>query len=391
MKVTFEVKELQKRLGELSAIVARKSEEEVYKHVRLFTDEAGAVKITGLDIDSALTVTLPKAKADGPVNFVLLYSRLTELVANTDVAEAAIVDSGKGAQYSTKKGKYIVKGFPVDKFTELPVWQALNDKPAIGGHTLGLPGLKSQISLVDFSVPDSDGKFVTSCIQLESDNSELKLVATDGVQLVFSIVPANLGEFTITLPKPALDLIKRLDGGPTITIIETEGALYFVTELETLMYSRTHAAFPAYQRIIPDVTVAPVTKIGITNIKEFAASLGRARAISRNLNGDKEAKNATVLTVVEGGDTLTVQAGVDESGTDGIVFRNMGDDEIVVTIEGAGNSTRLDIDRILPFIELAEKDITILLKDAQSIVDIHADGGNPIKPTYRLLIMPMRS
>jgi DNA polymerase-3 subunit beta len=384
MKVTFDVPELQKRLSALAAVVGRKAQEPVYRNVRIFTDE-GFVKLTAIDIDNTLTVKLPGAKADGPINFLTEYDKFSKIVQPFTLKEAAIsYENEQVATLTSGKKKYTLKGNPTAQFMELPVVVAIADRPAIGGFTLGLPGLKEQIEQVLFAVPPPDGKFVVPSALLESTADTLRLVTTDGVRLVIASIPANLGEFSFTVPKPALELVQKLDGGSSVTIVETEGVFFFSTELEVLTYSKTHSEFPAYGRVIPAPGSYP-TAITLNEKDPIVRALA-----SMNPVCDDE-KPAVRFSVDENGKVLTLQAVHAESTTKEDVFTNTGFDELDANTVGAASVMKLDIKMLAPFLERATFPITIMAKSESSIVDIHANGGTQDKPTYRFLIMPMRA
>jgi DNA polymerase III subunit beta len=383
-KVTFDVPELQKRLGQLAAIVARKAQEPVYRNVRLFT-EGDFVKLTAIDIDSTLTVKLPGAKADGPINFLLEYERLNSIVQAFKAKEAILTyENEQSAKLSSGRAKLVLGGTPTAQFIELPVVAAIADRPELGGFVLGLPGMKEQIEQVMFAVPPPDGKFVVPSALLESTADSVRLITTDGVRLVIASVPANLGEFSCTIPKPALELVQKLDGGSSITIVDTEGAFFFSTELELLTYSKTHSEFPPYSRVIPAPGTFP-TAITINESEAITAALAVLRPVC-----DKE-KPGVKFSVDENGKVLSLQAVHAEATANADVFTNMGTDELDASVVGTANTMKLDIKLLAPFLERATFPITIFVKSGSSIVDIHANGGTQEKPTYRFLVMPMRA
>lgn len=387
MKITFAVPELQKQLGQLSAVVARKSEEALYGNVRLFTDDAGIVTLQGIDIDATITVKIPSAKADGKVNILLVFTVLNEVVQSLITPEVSIVYKNEQESILTS-GKLRVRlhgAQPVEKFLDLPVVNGIDEKPSLGGYTFGLPGLKEQIDQVDFSVPAPGGKFVVPSALLVSTSDTLSVVATDGIQLATSSVSSNLGEFAFTLPKPALELIKKLAGGTTVTISDTEGAFYIETELELVTYNKTHSEFPPYTRIIPAIGTLP-TCVVITAPFELVSAIRALKSVC----GDKE-KPGVAFSVKEGGNSIALNAVNSVKVSTGDLFTEMGiNREITAAITGPAVTTILDAKRLTGFLERAVFPLTLYIKDGCSILDMHANGGTPEKPTYRFLMMPMR-
>jgi hypothetical protein len=64
-----------------------------------------------------------------------------------------------------------------------------------------------------------------------------------------------------------------------------------------------------------------------------------------------------------------------------------------ITVEGVGDETRvkLDIKLLQPFLERGTFPMVLHLNKPSNAADLHSNGGTPDKPTYRLLIMPMRA
>jgi len=79
MKVTFDAQQLKQRLGQLGSVVARKSQEALYRNIRLFTDAEGVVNLQGIDIDTTMTLKVPSAKFDGlALNLLTEFNKLTK-------------------------------------------------------------------------------------------------------------------------------------------------------------------------------------------------------------------------------------------------------------------------------------------------------------------------
>lgn len=384
MRVTFDVPELKQRLGQLGQVVARKSQEALYRNIRLFTDADGLVSMQGIDIDTTMTLKLAKAKADAAVNVLLEYSILNETVPHlTDKVVFIDIKGETEAVLSSGKFKARLKTFPTTAFTELPLVQGIAEKPEIGGYAFGLPGLKDQIDLVDFAVPAAEGKHVVASALLRATLTDFSVVATDGVVLAISTVPSDLGEFSFTMPKPALELIKKMDGGGKITISDTEGAFFLETETELITYNKTHAEFPHYETIVPKPGAYPVA-LTFKDKAELVSTLTRIKPFCF----DKE--HPAVNFEFDGTDTVSLIAVKEETLATGNVYTDMSTDN--VTVEGTGGAAKikLDIKKVLPFFERATFPVVLKLAGGTKIADIHGNGGTNEKPTYRFLIMPMR-
>lgn len=383
MKFKFDVPELQKRLGQLSAVVARKAQEPLYGNVRLSSDALGAVTLQGIDIDSTMTVKLPGASADGCGTVLLEYKKLNTVVQSIKAKEAFIsFTDEKSASISYAKFKGTMQGSNVGLFEQLAVVQSITEKPELGGFVLGLPGLKEQIEQVGFAIPAPDGKFVVPSALLESTADTLRLVATNGFAIAVSSLAANLGEFSFTLPKPLLEIITKLDGGPTVTISDTENGFYIQTELELVTYAKTHSEFPPYQKVIPQLGSATSTAV----LKDKEAFQTALKTVKPFCDG---AEPGVKFSFAAGTHIALYAQHVSEQ-TSGDAFTDIAEDTLEAEATGADIAFRLNIDRLAPFIDRATFPVTVNAISFRGVIDIHANGGTPEKPTYRFLMMPMK-
>lgn len=369
MKVKFNTEELKKVLGKLAAVVSKKAATPVYGYVRLFaTQAAGTVGITGVDIDATLTTSFTKAEAEGPVDVLLPFAKLSEIVGATTAADVTIETDGE-TKARIKDGKKFTGEMKPRPLGEWP--QAL-ERPEASKAILGLAGFKDQISKILFAVKDNDGKFTVTVAKIESDETQLRLVGTDGLGLALSASPANYGVWELVLPKNALELVAKLDG-TQVTISEAEGGFYFDTEVETLTVSRSHGTFPDYKAIFPKSVSTKIT------VEKAALE----EAINKMKPLAYSEKPVVVFNVVDGGKEIIMQAASLETISEGTAFRQVADDTIDAVVEGPANDFSLNVKMLQPFIERATGPIVIQIINNSSIVDFHANGDN-----YRWLQMP---
>lgn len=387
MKVKFNTEELKRRLSQLAAVVAKKAAQPVYGHIRLFTVEqavegqlqpVNAVFITGKDIDASLTVTLPKAEADGAIDVLVPFTKLVELVSAYTQDVVLESDGESTAKLQSGRAKAMLKTHP------LADWQDGAERPEAATATLPLEAFKEAISNVEFVVPDSnDGKFTVSVAKIISTPEALDVVSTDGYCLAISKVPGDTGSWNLTLPKPAFELVRKLEGAAEnkqVTISESDAGFFFDTATETLIVSRSHGDFPNYSRVIPSGHKVQVT----IDKAALLASINRVRPMA-----DAE-KPIVTFTLAAGSKELKLTANSVETGSaDGLQFRQMGEDVVDVEATGGELEFALDVSVLKPFVERAfgTKTGPIVLQSngPASIVDFHANEGK-----YRFLQMPTK-
>ena len=387
MKITFQVPEFQKRLGQLAAVIARTSQEALYVSVRIFSNAAGAVFLQGADVDSTLTLKLPTASVDGQVNVLVEYARLNNIVQKLNAPTAILVLTGETeAVLTSGRSRSRLACLPTAPFTSLAVVSSIPTEEELSfaeGYKFPLPELKEQLEQVNFTVPKQQSKYVSAAALFFAKDKIFSVVGTDGKMLGISAV-ATESEFpSFLMPKQAVELLKKLDGGAgnIVTIIDTESQLTFSTDGELLTYGKTHSEFPPYERIIPK-TGAHTLSIVLKDKTAFIAAIERLKA---SCSGELKGINFSADSNTE----LTLVAVRTDKQATGDTFIDMADECVDAEIAGTNVKFQLDVDRLFPFASLAVFPITLYIKDSSSAIDVHGNSGTQDKPTYRFIVMPM--
>lgn len=382
MKLTFKTGELQSRLQQLAAVVAKKATLPVYSNVELFAS-AGDVYLRGFDVGATLTVKLTTAKSEADIDLLLPFGKLSELVSGITAEETTITvkDDGTEAVIKAAKLRAVIRPFAGDA-------PATMDEPESIIAEIGLPGFQEQIDNVEFIVPDGSGKYTVSVAQFSSDGTALKLVGTDGHGLAINTSAADAGEFSFNLPRTALELAKRLVGGSgtnTVKIATVDAGFWFYTETETLTVSITAGEFPKYGGILPEngKPPKPYTEISFADesiLDEFRAAIKRVKPLA-----DKEAPVISFV-VTENGEAVSIEAASAEALSEGSsdIFKNVASDEAPAKVVGPAVTFSLDVKVLAPFLEKAKAPLSCRVTDSKSVVDFQSAGGSG----YRFLQMP---
>jgi len=390
MKVKFSIAELQQRLTQLGMVIGKKSQEVLNRGVHIYT-QGGSVYLQGVDVDTTMTLKLVKAVVLEEGSALTEYAKLVPIIMprRGDFFFETIDDGQAIITNEVGKGRAVISTSPAAPFMVLNVVQGIAGKDSAqlnGIHKFGLPGLKEQVEQVEFAIPADGGKFVVPSLLIEATATELKLVATDGVCMALSTKPADLGAaFKFTMPKPALELLKKLDGGTTVLISESENAFFIETDVELVTYNKTHAEFPSYEKILPKPG-SHKTTIVIDDKANFEEMLGTLTPLC----SDQACPRITYSVTADGTEVLCVAQREEKLATGNSYF-DIGEHTLLV--KGSGTlpfSISLDAKVILPFIQKATFPITIHITASTGVVDMHAAGGTQEKPSYRYLQMPMR-
>lgn len=345
MIVKFQAEELKKRLGQLGAVVSKKAAQPVYGFVRLVTSAADAdgkraLFLVGLDIAASLTVRLVSAVADGDVDMLLPFSKLVEILSNINASEIVLTTKETKATISANKFRAVLESHPISD------WPSIPERPDAATAVLALDTFKGLLDKVEFAVPASDGKHVVSVAKFfsvpdaDGKPGAITAVATDGFRLAIASAPANFAPFDILLPKPALELVKRLDGGAQVTILEGDSGFRFETEVEILTVSRTNGTFPDYTRIFPTAFVSDVK----TDTASLAAAVKRIKPLA-----DDPEKPVIVFNAGSGVLNLSTPGKVVAAADD--IFGDAANDEIDAEISAVFAKFGLNATMLQPFLD----------------------------------------
>lgn len=375
MIVKLDTKTLETRLKQLQAVVDSRATISAYSHVLLTV--AGGVATFRAN-NPTIGMFESSAKSEGDDGTLLLPSkRLGEIVPNLEAAKSPVTtfetdgttDGEGNSTVTIKCGKYkaALRARPANEFP------AVFDRPTEVITTLGLPGFLALIEKVAFSVPESNGKYTVAVALLDFKADEIRLVGTDGFRLTVAsqvgTVRTPIGEIptALSIPKTALNLLHLLTG-TTFTLSETENALFFQTDTETLAALKVSGQFPPYERVFP--TATPVTTITL-NRDALAFAIGRAKPVA-----DDELPNI-VFSLTPTGTEVTPLIIHSTSKAAG-----MANDAIDVKAQGAPQELTFNAAFLMPFIDHAGPEITIRIIAPGVPTEFNCG------PTYRFFLAP---
>lgn len=372
MKVRFSLKDLQARLDQLSHL-SGKGGTPIYSYVRLVVNGPMAV-MTAIAIGSSLDVVIPVKESIENGSVLLPLKTVQEILPSLPVEDVTI--SAAPDRTLLKGGSYTATlvTLPVDDFdkqcTEPDSYKTI--------ATLGLPGLKALIERVVFAVPKVDGKYTVVTALVHSVAKQLRLVATDGHRMAIAKQNSDAGsEFTIQLPKTALELTAILSGGSTVTVGESDGSFQFTTTgddptarpVERLVVHKTAGTFPPYEKVLPADTTFK-TRLMLAQ-SAFLFALNQQLPLA-----DKDGAFAITFAYAADSKVLSLKA---ENPALGFAFN----DSIDVTGSGPAFEFRINGSHLKDFVERAEGEIQINVASSASPIDFrNAD-------IYEYLLAPL--
>lgn len=206
-------------------------------------------RITGTDVDLTV-VTTCDVQANEPATMVL-PARLT-LSAIRALEPGVITVEGDTKNVAIVGGRtnYSVKPLPADEYPNIDV--SATQKANVDGETFA-----DALAQVTPAAANDDARPIITGVLCTSENSHLRLVATDSYRLAVRDVPSMTvmhGDEHVLIPARALDEVARLikaEGNPEVSISLGQRNAKFVIGKTMLMVRIIEGEFPNYRGLIP--------------------------------------------------------------------------------------------------------------------------------------------
>ena len=363
MKITVKVSELKKKMDRALGVIPSKATIPVLANVKIEVLSANQALISGSDLGMSMIQSVEIALVSDQAGALLLPVKTVADILAPLVSDAQVVIETEGETITLKCAKLKVKlpGTPLAQFP------AIEPKPETQFH-IKTSALKEIIARVEYAAPAKGGRQSVPSVLLESNDTTLQAVATDGFRIAIAkVAGAGAGTFSIQLPKTLLGLLKELPG-EAIAFAESENNFFFVGDGEQILIRKPNTKFPPYQRVLVQEYTTEAT-LPVPSLSTLLAE------ITPVLDKDNPAVNVTVA-----GGELTMY------GSSSLVGE--AEDSVPVTVDptlAADNKVRLNPRFIQDFLGQAEGKVTVSLLAANKLVKFSNE-----KNDYLYFVMPMQ-
>ena len=330
----------------------------------LLEAEGESVRMTATDLEVGARVSVP-AKVGAKGTVTVSARKLGEIVKELPAAAVALKVT-ENVMVSLRCGgaTYRLVGLAADDFP--PVVPASPQSWV----TLEAKTLREMLTQTSFAVSHDETRYALNGVLFAFQGKDVRMVATDGHRLAFSIRSLGKGVASVTgiVPRKAVaEIMRVLGAGEEVQIAITENQ--FVLQMPNFVMTARliEGQFPNYDAVIPK-----------THPGRLSAARNSLSAALRRVAVMAEERNKPVKLVLSPG-ALKVTASSQE----------LGEAEEILEVEYAGEEMVIGFNSryLLEAMAALEKDRVVLeIKDAQSpgvIKSVEDDG-------YCCVIMPMR-
>jgi DNA polymerase-3 subunit beta len=363
MKLTATREELLAPLQSVIGVVERRQTMPVLANV-LLSARDGRLSITGTDLEVEL-VAAAKVGLEQPGDITVPGRKLLDIFrALPDGVSVTLSTEGERMIVRAGRSRFTLSTLPAAEF---PVVEEIN-----AAQTLSLPQgeFRRLIDKTHFSMAQQDVRYYLNGLLLETQDSMLRAVATDGHRLALSemTLSAQVKAGQVIVPRKGILELQRIlgtEGSVELAI----GTNHVRAQIGDIRFSSKliDGRFPEYGRVIPN---SPPKRV------EADRELLR-QALQRTAILSNEKYRGIRLGVKT--DLLTVQAHNPE--------QEEAEDQVEVVYAGDEVEIGFNVNYLLDALSAIEGDkVEIGLADANSSCLIHAPGLTQT----RYVVMPMR-
>lgn len=246
MKFTITRENLQQGLGAVAGSIPTRTTLPVLSNI-LIEAEDGAVRMSGTDLDTAVSVRVAAEVAE-PGAITAPAKKLQEIARELPGA-VELSTQGDTISISSNRTRFKLNGLPRDEFPAFPKVEFAESWKLTGQE------LQRLISHVSFAASTEETRPILNGVLWQLGEGEMRMVATNGHRLAKMTLPREgegraVGDL-IVHPK-ALGQVQRLFGGAeAVEVARSENHIGFRSESVQVFTRLIEGPYPNYEQVIP--------------------------------------------------------------------------------------------------------------------------------------------
>jgi DNA polymerase III subunit beta len=247
MRFTITRENLQQGLGAVAGSIPSRTTLPVLSNI-LIEAEDGAVRMSGTDLDTAVSVRVPADVAEAGA--ITAPAKKLQEIARELPGPVEIATQGDSIFISSQRSRFKLNGLPRDEFPAFP------RVDFDGSWRLTGAELQRLITHVSFAASTEETRPILNGVLWQFGDGEMRMVATNGHRLAKMTLPVEAGS-----PVPAGDLIvhpkalgqvQRLFGADAhVEVARSENHLGFRSETVQVFTRLIEGPYPNYEQVIP--------------------------------------------------------------------------------------------------------------------------------------------
>jgi DNA polymerase-3 subunit beta len=247
MRFTITRENLQQGLGAVAGSIPTRTTLPVLSNI-LIEAEDGAVRLSGTDLDTAVSVRIPAEVAE-PGAITAPAKKLQEIARELPGA-TEITTQGDSILISSGRSRFKLNGLPKDEFPAFP-------KVDFGGSwRVTGADLQRLITHVSFAASTEETRPILNGVLWQLHDHDMRMVATNGHRLAKMTLPVEAGgdasAAELIVHPRALQQVQRLFAGDaSVEVAKSENHLGF-RSTDVQVYTRLiEGPYPNFEQVIP--------------------------------------------------------------------------------------------------------------------------------------------
>lgn len=281
MEAIVSAKKLKEQVGALQGILAKKATIPVLSRIKIEADDNGDLIMTATDLDVSL-ITRQEVDILRSGSICLNGKKLGDIAGTLPNEPVHLKLDKKGEKLEFRAGRFLSRlaGMDSDQFPEVA---------RVGGEWVKIPAdvLYEGLRRTSFAVTEDNKRFTINGVLLQIENSELRMVSTDGHRLCYfrmMLAAGNNLNLNCLIPIKAVRELAKILSDELRTNKQAEIKVKKGSQLEFEIGNKTMTArevsgtFPNWEMVIPH----NFESFAEINAGQFANALTRVGVLADN-------------------------------------------------------------------------------------------------------------
>ncbi len=369
MQFSISREKLLQPLQSISGAVEKRQTLPILSHIFIDVSEQNQLTLIGTDLEVEIKMSLPlEGKCNAGTTTIPARKFFDLSKALPDQSDVKLNVEENKAIVRSGKSRFTLSVLPSDDF---PRVDEIGEVAQI--DELSQSALKNLLQKTQFSMALQDVRYYLNGLLLELEESEIRMVATDGHRLAYArrTMGQEYGEKKqVIIPRKAVQELMRLldDSDDPVSIRIGSNHLQFTIGGLTMTTKLIDGRYPDYDRVIPkegDRTL-------VTNKEAFRSAISRVSILSN------EKYRGIRMAMSE--QSVAIHANNPD--------QEEAEEELQVTYNGSAMEIGFNSAYMMDALSVVDEDeVTIYFIDENSSSLIHTESG---ENEYKFVVMPMR-
>lgn len=369
MQFSISREKLLQPLQSISGAVEKRQTLPILSHIFIDVSDQNVLTLIGTDLEVEIKMLLPLDGEFSAGTSTIPARKFFDLSkALPDQSDLKLTVEESRALVRSGKSRFTLSVLPADDFPRV------NEIEEIAQISeLSQAALKNLLQKTQFSIAVQDVRYYLNGLLLELENSEIRMVATDGHRLAYvrRTMQQDYGEKKqVIIPRKAVQELMRLldDSDDLVTVRIGSNHLQFVVGDLTMTTKLIDGRYPDYDRVIPkegDRTL-------VTDKERFRNAISRVSILSNEkYRGIRMAMDEQSVAIYANNPD-----------------QEEAEEELQVSYSGPAMEIGFNSAYMMDALSVVDNDeVTIYFIDQNSSSLIHTESGDN---EYKFVVMPMR-